>query len=86
MIGEERAIIGELIAKFILLYRGAVAVIVKGLVRDGAALRRYRYAVWSEGFSPLGCFNAKNGDFPIELEKKYEPNMKAVLLFVMTVE
>jgi 4-hydroxy-4-methyl-2-oxoglutarate aldolase len=67
---EERAIIGELIAKYILLYRGAVAVIVKGLVRDGAALRRYRYAVWSEGFSPLGCFNAKNGDFPVDLEKE----------------
>ena len=73
---EERAIIGELIAKYILLYRGAAAVIVKGLVRDGAALRRQRYAVWSEGFSPLGCFNAKNGEFPAELEAeiraKYE--------------
>ena len=65
---DDRAIIGDLITKYILLYRGAAAVIVDGRVRDAAALRRNRYAVWSRGASPLGCFNTPADPFPAELE------------------
>ena len=66
---DERAIIGDLVTKFLLLYRGAVAVVVKGLVRDASRLRRDNYAVWSEGVSPLGCYNTPAGaPFPHDLE------------------
>jgi 4-hydroxy-4-methyl-2-oxoglutarate aldolase len=67
---EERAIIGDLISKFILLYKGAVAVVVLGLVRDAARLRREGYAVWAEGVTPLGCFNIPADAYPSDLEKK----------------
>jgi 4-hydroxy-4-methyl-2-oxoglutarate aldolase len=67
---DERAIIGDLIAKYVLLYKGAAAIIVKGLVRDAARLRREGYAVWSEGVSPLGCFNIPAEPFPEELMKQ----------------
>jgi hypothetical protein len=46
------------------------------MVRDAACLRREGYAVWSEGVSPLGCFNIPVDPFPEdiknELKKKYE--------------
>ena len=37
---ENRAVIGDLISKFLILYRGAKAVIVDGLVRDIASIKR----------------------------------------------
>ena len=67
---EDRAIIGDLISKYILLYKGAAAVIVKGLVRDAARLRREGYAVWAEGVTPLGCFNIPADPFPEDLMKQ----------------
>lgn len=64
---DDRAIIGDLISKYLLLYKGAAAVIVKGFVRDAARLRREGYAVWAEGFTPLGCFNIPADPFPEDL-------------------
>jgi 4-hydroxy-4-methyl-2-oxoglutarate aldolase len=73
---SNRAIIGDLISKYVLLYRGAAAIIVQGPVRDVAALRREGYALWSIGVSPLGCFNKRVEPYPPELETemraKYE--------------
>lgn len=63
----DRAIIGDLIAKYVLLYKGAAAIIVMGLVRDAASLRREGYAIWSEGVTPLGCFNIPSEPFPEDL-------------------
>lgn len=67
---DGRAIIGDLISKFALLYRGAAAVVVQGFVRDVASLRREGFALWSEGVSPLGCFNTPAGAYPADLEKQ----------------
>jgi len=67
---DSRAIIGDLISKFILLYKGAVALVVQGMVRDAAALRRQNYAVWASGVSPLGCFNTPAEQFPKNLEEE----------------
>lgn len=66
----ERAIIGDLVAKFILLYKGAAALVVQGMVRDAAGLRRQDYAVWSEGVSPLGCFNTPSDPYPKDNEEQ----------------
>ncbi len=72
----DRAIIGDLISKYILLYKGAAAIVVQGMVRDAACLHREGYAVWSEGVSPLGCYNSPVDPFPEDLKqellKKYE--------------
>ncbi len=66
---ENRAIIGDIISKFILLYKGANAIVVDGLVRDASRLRRENYAVWSKGVTPLGCFNEATEAFPSQEEK-----------------
>ena len=56
---KDRAIIGELVCKYLLLYRQAAAVIVNAKVRDAAAIIRENYPVWCTGFSPIGCYNRR---------------------------
>lgn len=57
---NDRAIIGELVAKFIVLYRQAVALVTNAKMRDAHRLIKEKYPVWCSGFSPVGCFNTKN--------------------------
>jgi len=65
---HEKAIFGALVAKFILLYKGAAAIIVQGKVRDAAELCREKYSIWCEGVTPLGCHNQSADGF--DLNKK----------------
>lgn len=53
----ERAIVGDLVAKFLLLYRQCEALVVDGNVRDAHRLIKENWPVWSTGFNPVGCFN-----------------------------
>lgn len=55
----ERAIIGELVSKYILLYKQAAAIICNAKFRDAGALIRENYSIWCTGFTPVGCFNVK---------------------------
>lgn len=71
------AILGELVTKYALLYRGARAIVVNGLVRDFTKLRRDNYPIWCEGWTPLGCSNQKPKqgfptDLELELRERYE--------------
>ena len=65
---RDRALIGELVAKFVLLYKEAEAIIINGLVRDANGIIRMNYAVWSKGVSPVGCFNTKQEETPVIAE------------------
>lgn len=56
----ERAIIGELVSKYILLYKQAKAVVCNANLRDANDLIKQNYPIWCKGFSPVGCFNRKN--------------------------
>lgn len=57
---NDRAIIGELVSKFILLYRRGAAIVINAKVRDAHKLIKEKYPIWCTGFSPVGCFNTKN--------------------------
>lgn len=54
---NSRALVGELVTKFLLLYRRAAAIVALGNMRDGNDLIKNNYAVWCQGLSPVGCFN-----------------------------
>jgi regulator of RNase E activity RraA len=54
-----RAIIGDIVSKFILLYRQSPAIICNGKLRDAHKLYKENYPVWCQGVSPIGCFNKK---------------------------
>ena len=56
---EGRAIIGQLVSKFLLLYRQAAAIVVNAPMRDAAGVIRENYPIWCTGVNPVGCFNAK---------------------------
>ena len=56
---NERAIFGELVSKYLLLYRQSEAIVVKGKMRDAAGLIRENWPIWCDGFNPVGCFNKK---------------------------
>jgi len=65
------ALFGSLVSKFMVLYRSASALVVRGLVRDAAWLIRENFPIWSEGVTPVGCFNRKNETppDPVRLEE-----------------
>ncbi len=55
----ERALMGELVTKYIVLYRKAEGIVVRGLVRDANDLIAKKYPIWTQGYTPVGCFNTK---------------------------
>jgi len=64
------SIIGDLISKYVLLYKRAEAIVVLGCVRDAPKLIKENYPVWSEGFNPVGCKNNFTKQFPAKLKQK----------------
>lgn len=56
---QERAIFGELVSKYILLYHQSRAIVVNGRMRDAAELIRQNWPIWCSGYTPVGCFNRK---------------------------
>lgn len=54
---NNRALFGELVTKFLVLYKGARALVTLGKIRDANDIIKNRYPVWSYGVTPIGCFN-----------------------------
>lgn len=57
---KDRAIIGELVSKYLLLYRRAAAIVTNAKMRDAHRLIKECYPIWCTGFTPIGCFNIQN--------------------------
>ncbi|PCI14866.1 MAG: demethylmenaquinone methyltransferase [Thiotrichales bacterium] len=53
----DRAIYGDLVAKYLILYRLAGALVVTGNLRDAPRLIKENWPAWCEGFNPIGCNN-----------------------------
>lgn len=54
---NNRAIIGDIVSKYILLYQGSRAIVTNGKMRDAHVLIKENYPIWCKGVSPVGCFN-----------------------------
>lgn len=54
---DNRGVLGELVTKYLTLYKQAAAIVVLGKLRDAHKLTKENYPIWSEGFNPAGCFN-----------------------------
>lgn len=52
-----RAVIGDIVSKYILLYQENKAIICTGKMRDAHYLIKENYPIWCNGVSPIGCFN-----------------------------
>ena len=73
----DRAIIGELVSKYLLIYKQAAAIISNSPFRDANNLLKEKYAIWCNGFSPIGCFNEQRDsvnyvEWICEHKKKYD--------------
>ena len=67
---KKKAIIGDLISRFILFYKQAEAIVVIGGIRDVSRLKRENYKIWYKNITPIGCVNEKRDPFPYDLQKK----------------
>ena len=57
----DRAIFGDLVTKYIMLYKRAKAIVINGKLRDAHKLIKEKYPIWLEDVSPIGCVNQCNG-------------------------
>ena len=64
---NDRALIGDIVSKYALLYQGGRAIVTNGKMRDAHVLIKENYPIWCKGVSPIGCFNKK-----VELTKYME--------------
>lgn len=73
---EDKAVFGDLVCKFLFLYKKCKAVVVNGLLRDAHRLIKENYPIWCSGVSPIGCTNIKSDltDFKqiADLKMKYD--------------
>ncbi|MCB9036081.1 MAG: RraA family protein [Lewinellaceae bacterium] len=54
---EHKAIFGDLVSKYLILYKKVKGIVVQGLMRDVPDLKKYGFSIWCKGYSPLGCYN-----------------------------
>lgn len=69
----DKAIFGDLVSKYILLYRQASAIVTNGLLRDAPRLIKENWPIWCKGFNPVGYINEPvtiNDDLKIIIEEK----------------
>lgn len=52
-----RAVIGDIVAKYLLLYKRCQGIVVRGNVRDANRLIKENWPIWCYGFNPVGCYN-----------------------------
>lgn len=55
----DKAIFGDLVSKYLLLYKQAGAIITNGLLRDAPRLIKENWKIWCKGFNPVGYKNEK---------------------------
>jgi len=55
----DKAIFGDLVSKYILLYKQANAIVTNGLLRDAPRLIKENWKIWCKGFNPVGYINEK---------------------------
>lgn len=56
---NNRAIFGELVSKYLILYKQAAGIVVDGNMRDANNLIKENWPIWCKSFNPVGCFNNK---------------------------
>lgn len=53
----DKAVFGDLVSKFLILYKQVSAVVTNGLLRDAAKLIKEDWPIWCNGFTPVGFSN-----------------------------
>ncbi len=56
---DERAVFGDIVAKYLLLYKQSRGLVINGNMRDVHRLMKENWPIWCAGYNPVGCFNRK---------------------------
>lgn len=56
---SEMALFGQLVTRFMIQKKNAIAVVANGEVRDLQGLIEDQANVWCKGITPIGCYNVK---------------------------
>jgi len=54
---NEQAVFGDLVSKFLILYRQSCAIVTNGKLRDAPKLLKENWPIWCNGFTPEGFIN-----------------------------
>lgn len=54
---EQKAVFGDLVAKYLVLYKGVRGIVTNGYMRDLNDLIKEKRPVWCTGHTPIGCEN-----------------------------
>lgn len=69
---QDRAVFGELVSKYIVLYHQSRAIVTNGKMRDAAGLIKENWPIWCSGFTPVGCFNREpENEFDEKIKKEH---------------
>jgi regulator of RNase E activity RraA len=61
----DKAVFGDLVSKYLVLYKQASAIVTNGLLRDAPMLLKENWPIWCNGFTPVGYVNHQ-----LNIEKK----------------
>lgn len=53
----DKAVFGDLVSKFLILYKQVSGVVTNGLLRDASKLIKEDWPIWCNGFTPVGYSN-----------------------------
>ena len=70
---SNRAIFGDIVSKYLMLYKKVKAIVINGYLRDAHRLKKENYPFWLKGVTPKGCFNKRvemSSDLENEIEKR----------------
>lgn len=66
---EGRAVIGEMVCKFLFHIKKSKAVVVHGAVRDSSSIIEDNFPVWAMGATPIGAHNVPSPLYSSEIKK-----------------
>lgn len=77
-----KGIFGDLVSKYLILYKQVTAIATNGKIRDAHTIVKENYPLWCNGTNPVGCFNTEP-QHPVDKKtlnerKKYFENSIAV--------
>ena len=56
---KNKAVFGDLVSKYLLLYKQANAIVTNAKLRDAPRLIKEQWPIWCNGFTPIGYKNKK---------------------------
>jgi regulator of RNase E activity RraA len=80
---SNHAVLGDIVSKYLMLYKNSKAIVVNGMVRDVHRLKKEDYPIWSSGYTPLGCFNKEvkiNNEILKKVEEQKQKMVNSILV------